>query len=144
MSEILTAPKPYEREHAEIDRVMERLNVVVDILDFKETDAAATAKQDLIAQTDQDDGFDEDNPEHRALLDAYQLEVEADLANYAEPEPAIGYQLALAVLWIRLDDPSRFYDRVDGALDMLYKTHDPILVEVNAIVEDLESLNTNT
>ena len=144
MSEFLTAPKPYEREPNDLDHIRRRFETVADVLGFEESGDAAEARGDLIRWVDVDGRFDENNLEHTALLDAYQLAAEAGFANDPEPEPAIGYQIALAILWIRLDDPDRFYDRIDSALDMLYKTHDPILVEVNAIVEDLESLNTNT
>lgn len=138
MSEFLTAPKPYEREHAEIDRVLQRFDVVVDVLGFEEPEAAADARDDLIRAVG-DGHFDSENQEHRALLSAYQIAAEESVAG---DDIGAGYQLALAALWVRLDDPDRFYDRLEAASDLLfYNRLDAALAEVNAITNDLESLN---
>lgn len=107
-------PKPDEREHAEFNRVAERLSTVAEVLGFEEPDVASAAHEDLVTRVNVDSSFDEANAEHRALLDAYQRSSEASLEAYMEQEPAIGYQLALMRLWLELDDPDRFYERLEA------------------------------
>jgi hypothetical protein len=144
MTETRIDPKPHEREHAELDRIMERLDTMADVLDFKDSAESAEARQDLVHQVDGDGRFDETNPEHRALLAAYMKAAEDSFSHDPEPEPAIGYQVALASLWIRLDDPDRYYERFDAAAEMLYRSRlFAALMEMMTIADDLVSLNQN-
>lgn len=133
----------------EIDAISDRLGALCDRLGFVEVGEVAVARNRLAHQVMLDGGFDAQNDQHSALLNAYKDVAEDSLQNNPQPQVAIGYQLALARLWLDLDDQMRFYECLDpdgyeGVVYMLDSTPgcDAQLHELINIIDSLESLNT--
>ena len=143
MTEYGPSPEQQEQGDPELTEISQRFGTVIEVLGYREDGATAQFKADFMTMVEVDNGFNRDNPEHRRLLGAYQ-EV-AEPGEGEEAEVAIGYQLAQAQMWLELDDPNRFFDRMYDVTTMLENTPglDAVLVEVTAVVDYLQSLNTN-
>ena len=132
----------------ELLAIGERFSALAAELGFEPTDAVRAARIALLRGV-RAGRFDGSNPAHSDLYVAYQTAAEAAVQEDESPLAAIGYQIALAELWLMLDDPDRFYDKVygeTGAEEMLFRTPggEAVRQQLINIVEDLEARNNGS
>ncbi len=150
MTERLSDYQNHERrEDPELRDISDRLGVIAGVLGFEETDSIAEARAAFVDVVERDDGYDPDRPEHSALLSVYYGAAEERLAGDPESEATLGFELALLRLWLDCGDPYEFRSQLDrdgqGVVEMLGGTpgHTAHLIELLAIVDDLEALKHN-
>lgn len=146
--EILIPPDP------EIEAISDKLRVITESLGFSELGVIGQRRAQFLREVNIGRGFDRDNPVHIERLGAYQ---DAGIDSYrGSPNlnTVIGYHIAMARLWLEADNPDGFYDYMygyeddpsdRGAITVLRDTPglEDIYEEVRAVLEYLQSLNTN-
>lgn len=127
MTEAVGNPGEFERRDPELEAISDQLGALSAEFGFVETPAVAAARAAFLRGVPAGE-FDRENPEHRALLNAFSDAAEATMDPHNPGAfKQIGYQVALARLWFEADDPGRFYDRLDldgesGVVEMLQQT----------------------
>lgn len=126
MTEQANGPEFERREDPELQAISERLGLIIEGLGFVVTPEVAEAKAAMLHDIPPG-SFDGKNQAHCDLLDAFHAAAEQSADQSPTALVQIGYQLAVAELWFKLDDPDRFFDRLDlqgetGVIQMLRRT----------------------
>lgn len=147
MTEKLEHHEHYERNNPELDEIADHLETISEALGFTENDRMKEARAAVVAGIPAG-GWDGQSEEHRSLLAQYHEAAEEQVNERRTPEVAIGYQVALARLWLELDAPERFYDVIGpedetGLITMLENTPrcEAYLTEVWRVLSELETLS---
>jgi len=147
MTEKLEHHEHYERNNPELDEIADHLETISEALGFTESDRTKEARASVMAGIPAG-GWDGRSDEHRSLLAWYYEAAEEQVNERNTPEVAIGYQVALAKLWLELDAPERFYDVIGpedetGLITMLENTPgcEAYLTEVWRVLGELEMLH---